>query len=166
MHRRSSRCWLKEQMQHLWLGLGMRRQRSALRKANWVPFGRTLRNRDVPVDLLHFRAFNEKNPQVKRHYCESFHFANWKYGKWDCKNNIVFQLHTPQKRDWAFSVVGELCWRGWQRWISPSQVPQPTLRSDFQVSWRIWLNISPLWNLFWEGKRIGVHYKDAKGAMV
>ena len=42
--------------------------------------------------------------------------------------------------------------RGW-----PSQVPQPTLRSDFQVSWRIWLG----WprghlNIFWT--RIGSKY--------
>ena len=26
--------------------------------------------------------------------------------------------------------------------VTPSQVPQPTLRSDFQVSWRIWLSHS------------------------
>ena len=32
----------------------------------------------------------------------------------------------------------------------PSQVPQPKLRNDFQVSWRIWLDWPTLWMRTWQ----------------
>ena len=63
-------------------------------------------------------------------------------------NICFFHLHRRSFKTPSWSTEK----RGW-----PSQVPQPTLRSDFQVSWRVWLG----WprgnlNIFWT--RIGSKY--------